>query len=125
MLYRLSLFTLFIELSSLLTCYARGEEKLNLQHIGHHGNHGEYYPPADKPEVYYDTDNEEIIIIADGFASYYDVDIVSQSTMQLVLYTAISGYGDNIDVSSLPDDNYKIVITSSYNNVYEGQFTNY
>lgn len=81
--------------------------------------------PADMPEAYYDNDNEEIIIVADGFSSYYDVDIVSQSTMQLVLYTAISGYGDNIDVSSLPDDNYTIVITSSNNNVYEGHFTNY
>ena len=54
------------------------------------------------PEAYYDTNTEEIIITADGFASYYDVDIVSQSTLQLVLYTTISGYGDNIDVSSLP-----------------------
>ena len=77
------------------------------------------------PEVYFDSDTQEIIIIADGFASYYDVDIISQSTLQLVLYTTISGYGDSIDVSLLPDDNYKIVITSSYNNVYEGQFTNY
>lgn len=81
--------------------------------------------PADMPEAYYDTDNEEIIIIADGFANYYDVDIISQSTLQLVLYTTISGYGDNIDVSSLPDDNYTIVITSSNNNEYVGQFTNY
>ena len=80
---------------------------------------------ADMPEVYYDNDNEEIIIVADGFSSYYDVDIVSQSTMQLVLYTTISGYGDNIDVSSLPDDDYTIIITSSYNNEYEGYFTNY
>lgn len=89
------------------------------------GTHLEQPTPADMPEVYYDTDNEEIIIIADGFASYYDVDIISQSTLQLVLYTTISGYGDSIDVSLLPDDNYKIVITSSNNNVYEGQFTNY
>ena len=77
------------------------------------------------PEAYYNTDTEEIIIVADGFSSYYDVDIISQSTLQLVLYTTISGYGDSIDVSLLPDDNYKIVITSSNNNVYEGQFTNY
>ncbi len=33
--------------------------------------HSEYYPPADMPEVYYDADNLEIIIVADGFASYY------------------------------------------------------
>lgn len=125
MLYRLSLFTLFIVLSSLLTCYARGEEKLNLQHIGHHGNHGEYYPPADMPEVYYDTDDQEIILVADGYADYYDVDIISLSTMTAIISTQVDGYGDSIDVSLLPDDNYKIVITSSNNNVYEGQFTNY
>ena len=81
--------------------------------------------PADMPEVYYDTNTEEIIIVADGFSSFYDVDIVSQSTMQLMLYTTISGYGDNIDVSSLPYDDYTIIITSSYDNEYVGQFTNY
>ena len=81
--------------------------------------------PADMPTVYYDDGTEEIIIVADGFSNYYDVDIVSQSTMQLVLYTTISGYGDSIDVSSLPDDDYTIIITSSYGNEYEGHFTNY
>ena len=101
------------------------QQQINLEHKHTQGNHNEYYPPADMPEVYFDSDTQEIIIIADGFASYYDVDIISQSTLQLVLYTTISGYGDSIDVSLLPDDNYKIVITSSYNNVYEGQFTNY
>ena len=94
---------------------------LNPKKIGHL----EQPIPADMPEAYYDTNTEEIIITADGFASYYDVDIVSQSTLQLVLYTTISGYGDNIDVSSLPDDDYTIIITSSYNNEYEGHFTNY
>lgn len=89
------------------------------------GTHLEQPTPADMPEAYYDTNTEEIIIVADGFSSYYDVDIVSQSTMQLMFYTTISGYGDNIDVSSLPDDNYTIIITSSYGNEYEGQFTNY
>ena len=89
------------------------------------GTHLEQPTPADMPEAYYDTNTEEIIIVADGFSSYYDVDIVSQSTMQLMIYTTISGYGDNIDVSSLPDDNYTIIITSSYGNEYEGQFTNY
>ena len=100
-----------------------GQVAIILRHKG--GAHSEYFNPADMPEAYYNTDTEEIIIVADGFSSYYDVDIVSQSTMQLVLYTTISGYGDSIDVSLLPDDDYKIVITSSYNNVYEGQFTNY
>jgi len=88
-------------------------------------NHTEYFDPADKPEVYYDRDNQEIILVADGFASSYDVDIFSMSSMQCVLYTTISGYGDTIDVSSLPDDDYKIVISTPYHNIYEGYFTNY
>ena len=69
--------------------------------------------------------NQEIILVADGFVSSYDVDIVSLSTLQIVLFTAVNGYGDTIDVSTLPDDDYKIVISTPYNNVYEGYFTNY
>ena len=106
-------------------CFAREDEVINMQHIGNHGDHSEYYTPVDMPEVYYDSDDQEIIIVADGFATYYDVDIVSQSTMLAVISTQVDGYGDNIDISSLPDDDYTIVITSEYNNVYEGHFTNY
>ena len=65
----------------------------------------------------------EIIIVGDGFADYYDVDIVSMVTMQSVISTQISGYGDTIDISSLPDAYYRIVIHTSYNNVYDGFFT--
>ena len=105
--------------------YARSDEVINMQHIGHHGTHSEYYPPADMPEVYFDSDNLEIIVVADGFADYYDVNIISQSTMLAVISTQIGGYGDTIDVYSLPDDDYTILITSSNNNQYVGQFTNY
>jgi hypothetical protein len=106
------------------SCFASARS-IALNRKGMSADHNEFYPPADMPEAYYDPDIQEIIIISDGFASYYDVNIVSQSTMQLVLYTTISGYGDSIDVSSLPDDDYTIIITSSYNNEYEGNFTNY
>lgn len=100
------------------------EAQINLQHHSH-DNHNEYYPPADMPEVYFDSDDQEIILVADGFADYYDVDIISLSTMIAVISTQVDGYGDSIDVSSLPDDDYTIVITSSNNNEYVGQFTNY
>ena len=89
------------------------------------GHHSEYYSPADIPEAYYNSDDQNIIIVADGFASYYDVDIVSESTLMPVISTQVDGYRDSIDISSLPDDDYTIVITSEYNNVFEGQFTNY
>lgn len=89
------------------------------------GHHSEYYSPADIPEAYYNSDDQNIIIVADGFASYYDVDIVSESTLMPVISTQVDGYRDSIDISSLPDDDYTIVITSEYNNVFEGQFTNF
>ena len=75
------------------------------------------------PEVYYDEDNAAIIVVGDGFSSYYDVVIIRESLLQTVISTQISGYGDNIDVSTLPDDGYRIVITTEYNNEYEGYFT--
>ena len=116
----------FAALTLINPCYARdGEEHLNLHNVGYHGDHGEYFDPADKPELYYNRGDQEIILVADGFVSSYDVNIISLSTMQLALHSTANGYGDTIDVSSLPDDNYKIVITTPYNNVYEGYFTNY
>ena len=103
-----------------------GDEKsINMQFPGHNGPHNEYYPPADIPEVYYDADNLEIIIVADGFASYYNVDITSASGYVPLISTQIDGYGDTIDVSSLPDGYYTITITSSNNNQFEGTFYKY
>ena len=95
---------------------------INLEHRGH-DDHLEFYIPADEPEAYYDNDAHEIIIVADGFASYYGVEIITQTTLTTLISTQISGYGDTIDVSSLPNGDYFIVITSSYNNVFDGQFT--
>ena len=42
--------------------------------------------------------------------------------LQAVEY-CVNGNYDPIDVAPLPDDDYEIVITSSYNNVFEGYFT--
>lgn len=89
------------------------------------GTHSEYYIPADMPDVYFNSSTQEIIIEADGFASYYDVEIISQTSLLTVILTQIDGYGESIDVSSLPLGDYTIVMTSSFNNEYEGQFSNY
>jgi len=97
---------------------------INLQHQSP-SNHNEYYSPVDMPEVYFDGDNLEIVIVAEGYADYYDVEIVSQTSMLAVISTRVDGYGDTLDVSSLPDDDYTIIITSSNHNVYQGTFTNY
>ena len=122
---RFLIFLVFAHLSFCLLGDNETQQQINLEHKHTQGNHNEYYPPADMPEVYFDSDTQEIIIVADGFSAYYDVDIISQSSMIAVISTQVDGYGDSIDVSSLPDDNYTIVITSEFNNVYQGQFTNY
>ena len=107
-----------------LFCFG-SPEKILMSDPDEQPDHIEHFAPADMPDVYYDTDLQEIIICADGFSVYYDVDIISQSSMIAVISTQVDGYGDSIDISSLPDDNYTIVITSEFDNVYQGQFTNY
>ena len=78
--------------------------------------------PADQPAVYYDDVNQQIIIDGTGEADYYDVEVNSLSTFDQLIGTRVSGSYATIDVSSLPDDDYEIIITSSLNNVYEGYF---
>ena len=107
---------------SMFTGVVNGEEYINLHHIGNHGNHGEYYPPADMPEAYFDEANMEIVIEAEGYADYYIVEVVSMVSSLTMIYTQIDGYGDTIDVSSLPIGYYQVIITSEFNNVYEGYF---
>ena len=101
------------------------QRKIEMQHSGQNSGHsGLPIWPADQPDVYYDATDQVIIIDGPGSeASYYDVDIVSMSTLDVMLSTQVNGTYDTIDVSSLPDDNYKIVITSSNFNEYEGYFT--
>ena len=121
---RIIVFIMLLLFQVNLMCYVKAEEVVNLQYIGEHNDRIEFYPPADMPEVvYYDSDECEIIIVSDGFSSYYDVVIIRNTPWQTVISTQISGYGDTIDISSLPGGNYTIVITSEYNNVFEGQFS--
>ena len=117
---------LVMALSFALFSFADGSTaQIHIERKGKPDNHGQYYIPADMPEVYYDADNLEIIIVADGFASYYNVDISSASGYVPLISTQIDGYGDSIDVSSLPDGYYTITITSSNNNQFEGTFYKY
>ncbi len=92
---------------------------LNPKKIGHLGIP---FIPADQPEVYYDNVTQVIIIGGTGDATYYDVDIFCCDDGLLVLQDTVNGSYDTIDVSSLPDGDYQIVITSSYDNEYEGYF---
>ena len=116
---------LFLIASVCLFSYADPDE-IVLNNSGLQHNHsGQPLFPADQPSVYYNDMVQQIIIDGTGEATYYDVEITSMSTFYVVLSTQVNGNYDTIDVSSLPDDNYEIVITSSLNNEYLGYFTNY
>ena len=120
----LLLLTLFLVFPLSAFADRNGSQQIYLQKKKTHTGHLEQYEPADMPlGVYYDDDTDEIVIIADGFSAYYDVEINDYSTGATVISTQISGYGDSIDVSSLSTGTYTITITTSYNNVFVGQFT--
>ena len=115
---------IFILLFFIVQCFVSfgSPEKVVMHDPNEQPDHILYYPPADMPEVYIDSDEMEIIIEADGYADYYIVEVFSMVSTQSIIYTQIDGYGDTIDVSSLPDGYYQLVITSSNNNQFEGNF---
>ncbi len=77
------------------------------------------------PDVYYDSDNQEIIIDGLGFVNYYDVEIATAASFVTVLTTQVNDYYDTIDISSLPEGAYVITIESPLGNTYKGYFDNY
>ena len=121
-MYKKLLFLLLVVTSAI--ALMAGQHPIIIHSSGTANDHFEHYGIADMPDaVYYDSDEMEIIIEADGTSLYYNVQIVSNSLNQTVILTQISGYGDTIDVSSLTSGNYTIIITSQFLNEYEGQFT--
>ena len=92
-----------------------------IQHRSH-GDHLEYYPLADQPDVYYDLVNQIIIINGGGEVTYYDVEIASVTTTLTVISSQVNGYYDTIDISTLPQDDYVITIYSPEDHTYEGFF---
>jgi len=116
----------FILLASVGLIAWADERPIQMHDKGSVNNHsGIPFVPADMPQVYYDSETGVITVDGTGYASYYYVDIVSQSTLSVVLYDTVDGDYGTVDVSSLPDDNYQIIITSSHNNEYTGYFTNH
>lgn len=97
---------------------------INLQHQGHDG-HFNFPVPADQPAVYYNNYTRTIIIEGGGEVNYYYVEIESQTTYDYVISTQVDGYYDTIDVSSVTEDQYRIIIYSPTGHIFEGYFTVY
>ena len=97
-------------------------EPIVIQNGGSLKDHLEHFVPFDQPDVYYDSDDQTIIIDGDGAVDYYDVEIAPVTSSVPVITTQVSGYYDTIDVSSLPAAEYVITIYSPEDNTYEGFF---
>ena len=108
-------------------CYAKvnGEEVINIQNVGHHGDHYNIPVPAEQPDVFYNNVAQTIIIDGTGEVEYYDVEIISLTTLDTVISTQVNGSYDTIDISALPDGEYGITIDAPTGNTFEGFFSTY
>jgi len=70
-------------------CLARDESCINLQFPG--GGHYNIPMPAALPDVYYNNVSQTIIIDGTGEVEYYDVEIISLTTLDTVISTQVNG----------------------------------
>ena len=114
---------LFILFAVVYSCFVTAQTRpIVIQNGGSTNDHLEHFTPADQPDVYYDNDNQTIIIDGGGAVGYYDVEIEPVSSSVPVVSTQVSGYYDTIDVSSLSATVYVITICSPTGNEFEGFF---
>ena len=124
--FRFVLISLLICSFSSINSYAFTRDQvtchINIRHKPHGGTHLDQPIPADQPEVYYNVENQFIIIDGGGEVNYYDVEIESMTTWFTVISTQVNGTYDTIDVSSLTPGEYMITITSPTGHEFEGFF---
>ena len=104
---------------------ARNEENINLHYPGGGHTHYNIPIPADMPDVYYNNVSQTIIIDGTGEVDYYDVEIFSVTSSTTMISTQVNGYYDTIDISSLSDGEYGIIIYSPTGNIFDGFFEIY
>ncbi len=104
---------------------AREEENVNLHFPGNGPTHGSIPIPADMPDVYYNNSTQTLIIDGTGEVNYYDVEVISLTTLDTEISTQVDGYYDTIDVSSLPSGEYTIIIYSPTGYTFDGDFAIY
>ena len=119
----LKIFLIIVLAISSSVALARDEASINLHFPGH--NHYNMPIPADMPDVYYNNVSQTIIIDGTGEVDYYDVEIFSVTSSTTVISTQVNGYYDTIDISSLPDGEYGIIIYSPTGNIFDGFFEIY
>ena len=103
----------------------RSPEKIFMNDPSHQHDHFNHPIPADMPDVYYYNDTQTIVIDGGGEVNYYDVEIISLTSLNTVISTQVNGYYDTIDVSTLSDGEYTIFIYSPTGYTFDGDFEIY
>ena len=114
---------LFVILLSSLSLSAR-EDPVILHNGGSVNDRYDLPMPAEMPDVYYNNVSQTITIDSGGEVNYYDVEIMSLITFDVVISTQVNGYYDTIDVSLLSEAEYGIFIYSPTGNSFEGRLDN-
>ena len=83
-------------------------------------HHFEVNPPADMPDVYYNSELGVITIVDYANVTYY---VTIYDDWWNAVITDTKPGGGTINVSSLSSGDYVIEISTSWNHDYEGQFT--
>ena len=110
---------------SLASFTFRSPEKISLNNPNNQHDHFNHPVPADMPDVYYNNSTQTLIIDGTGEVNYYDVEVISLTTLDTEISTQVNGYYDTIDVSSLPEGEYAITIDAPTGNSFEGFFSTY
>ncbi len=119
---RTALFT-FLALFAFLPFAYSSQQAIQLRKVKI--GHSNIPMPADEPDVYYNDVSQTIIIDGTGEVEYYNVEIMSLTTFDVLISTQVNGYYDTIDISSLPDGEYVITIDAPTGNSFEGFFEIY
>ena len=111
---------LFAAVSANPIVLSPAQEQVDLRQIGQTIPHIEVNPPADMPDVYYNSELDVITIVDYANVTYY---VTIYDDWWNTVITDTKPGGGTINVSSLTSGDYVIEISTSWNHDYEGQFT--
>ena len=81
----------------------------------------EFKSYADQPNLVYDSETNQIAVYGNE-SEFYDVNITSLATQQIVFIAVINGQYDIIDAAIMSNGSYQITLVSSHGNVYQWTF---
>ena len=116
-----SIFTILVFLYSMISAFAgvKDYHELQIEMKDQKQNHTEVNPPADMPDVYYNSELDVVTIVDYASVTYY---VTIYDDWWNVVITDTKPSGGTIDVSSLTSGDYVIEISTSWNHDFEGNF---